>query len=106
MKQHARYATSDEFRWVSVAEIAREIGRTHRQTKKLLDSLEPYGIKPRIRANRNLPMQYDAKAIDVVKALIGVPHRPVGTSWLDDYLGETDERLRPQHPDAPRPPGP
>lgn len=105
--KRSRHATSDAYRRVTVAEIAREIDRTPWQTKKLLDSLLPYGIRPRIRSNRNLPITYDAKAIDVVKALISVPHRPVGSSWLDAYLGETeDERLRPADPDAPRPPGP
>jgi len=104
--KRSRHATSDSYRRMSLAEIAREIDRTPWQTKKLLDSLLPYGIRPRIRSNRNLPITWDAAAVDVVKALIGVPHRPVGTSWLDDYLGETThERFRPTDPDAPRPPG-
>jgi hypothetical protein len=104
--RRSRHATSDQYRRVTVAEIAREINRTPRQTRKLLDSLAPYGIRPRIRSNRNLPITYDAVAIDVVKALIGVPHRPVGMSWLDTYLGETNHEQQPRHPDAPRPPGP
>ena len=104
MPHRKRYATSKDFERKCVAEIAREIGRTPHQTRKLLDSLLPYGVMPRIRSNRNLPITYDAKAVDMVKALIAVPHRPVGsTSWLDAYLGETHERTAPRGPDAPRP---
>lgn len=103
IRGRGRQATSDQYRRVCLAEIAREIGRSKKATKHLLGDLAQYGIHPRIRSNRNLPQTWDARAVDVVKALIDVPHRPVGTSWLDTYLGET-----PTHEQLPRrtdPPG-
>lgn len=103
LRGRSRLATSDQYAMVCLAEIAREIGRSENATRHLLNELADYGIHPRIRSNRSLPIMWESRAIDVLKALIDVPHRPVGTSWLDTYLqGETSphEQL-PRRPDAP-----
>ena len=103
IRGRGRRATSDQYRRVCLAEIAREIGRSKNDTRHLLNEMTQYGIHPRIRSNRSLPITWDARAVDVIKALIDVPHRSVGTSWLDTYLGETPthERLRPEDPGPP-----
>ena len=95
MKQRKRYTDHPEdYQRVGLSQIAAEIGRTRRQTKRLLDSLAFIGATPRIGDKE---LTYPASAVEVVKALIDVPHRqlPGEVSWLDTYLGETNhEQLR------------
>lgn len=67
---------------MSLAQIAREIDRTPKQTKKLLRKVRYIGLKGD---------RYDASALEVLKALLNIPHRHIGTDdWLTNYLGGTD----------------
>lgn len=111
MPPRKRYALPETFQRVCLSQIAREVDRTPRQTQKLLDSLAFAGVRTRIRSSKSAEITYDASVIELVKGLINVPHRHVGSgpTWLDDYLGEAHDRhaVRPAEPaDPPRPPGP
>lgn len=91
MRIRRRYSDHPEvYRRVGLQEIAREIDRTPTQTRKLLDSLGYIGARPRIGRKPYEEITYDASVIEVVKALVRVPHRqlPGTVSWLDTWLGE------------------
>ena len=92
---HRRYRPPDEHRYVSLAQIAKEIGRTEHQTAKLLTKVGFIGLKPQ----KGLPgrtYSYPASALEVLKALLGIPHRHIGPDdWLSNYLGGTDDRRLP-----------
>ena len=86
---YARYRPPEAHRWVSLNQIAKEINRTPKQTKKLLDKAGFIGLKPK----QGLPgrtYSYDASALEVLKALLNLPHRHIGPDdWLSNYLGGT-----------------
>lgn len=86
---HRRYRSPEEHRYVSLDQIAREINRTPKQTQKLLDKMGFIGLEPK----EGLPgrkTSYDASALEVLKALLGLPHRHIGPDdWLSNYLGGT-----------------
>ena len=73
---------------MTLAQLAREIDRSPAKTKRLVDRAVRLGLlRPRIR-QKGAEHQYDVVAIEVLKAMIGVPHRPPPTreDWLTDYL--------------------
>lgn len=83
----SRYAKPEFFQTVSLATIATEIGRTPKQTIKLLNKLSFIGL--RYKGCAPGIAMYDARAIEAVKALLKQPHRKTGTSaddWLSDYV--------------------
>lgn len=85
MPRPSKYPTAESFRWLSVPQIAKEIDRTVPQTRKLLAKVSFLGLHPRtIRGVR----KYPAGAVEVLKATLAIPHRPVPTErgdWLSTY---------------------
>lgn len=82
------YAPRRDFSRLTLAQVAIEIGRTRKQTAKLLrkcgfigfDEGQPTGRGP----------TYDAMSIETLKAYMGLPHRKTTSSqsdWLSDYIG-------------------
>lgn len=92
----SKYAKPDFFEYVTLATISTEIGRTRRQTEKLLDKLGYIGLgilisHVRIGSKSPRPKLYDARAIEAIKALLKQPHRKTGTSaddWLSDFIND------------------
>lgn len=77
-----------------MAQICAEIDRTPVQAKKLLKSLGFLGIRTYIGPKARY-MLYDASSLEVIKALIEIPHRDVGghtTDWLSQYISEGEHR--------------
>lgn len=75
---------------MSLDQIAHEIGRTPKQTKKLLDKLGWIGVKPK-RGAYGRRLSYPAEGLETLKALLGQPHRQIAPSdWLTDFLGGRD----------------
>lgn len=81
------YRSSASMRWMTVNQIAAEIDRTPRETLKLLNKAGFLGLRGRI----GRPTQYPASAVEVLKAMLDIPHRPVPSAepdWLSRYEGE------------------
>ena len=94
MKRHS----ADAHRWVTIGQIANEIGRTELKTKRLLARLSWVGIQRQTVHGRITV--YNAAALEVIKGLYGIPHRQVkddNNDWLSSYVnnqqpqGEADE---------------
>lgn len=85
MARPLKYPTAQSFRWLPVSQIAKEIDRTPHETQKLLDKAGFVGLRPRrIKGVR----KYPASAVEVLKAMLSIPHRPVPTKdgdWLSKY---------------------
>lgn len=85
MGRPPKYPTAESFRWLSVPQIAKEIDRSPAQTRKLLTKVSYVGLRPRlIKGTR----KYPASAVEVLKAMLTIPHRPVPTDkgdWLSTY---------------------
>jgi hypothetical protein len=69
---------------MTVNAISKEIGRTTVQTQKLLDKAQAVGIKVYCKPGQRL---YDARSVEVVKAMLGQPHRKI-SAGTDDWLSE------------------
>ena len=80
----------ESFRRIGLAQIAREIDRTPAQTAKLLRKCGYVVDRRRIIGKPRSEITYDASAIEVVKAMLGIPHRPTPEpdDWLSTYEGE------------------
>lgn len=93
MARRSRYAGPAEHRWVTLPQMAREIDRTHAQTTHLLVKAQQLGyLRPRRRIGKHRVTLYPASHLEVLKAMVGVPHRPVPTQdgdWLSDYERKT-----------------
>lgn len=87
---------------MTVGAAARELGLGWRRARKVLRRLEH--VFPADEAGT-----YDARILDLLRALRGQPHRalePVETDWLARYLKEsTHAATRPQGPQPDRPDG-
>ena len=73
---------------MSVPEIAAEIDRTPRQTAKLLKKHSYLVPRPTKRRQATV---YPASSVEVLKAVLAIPHRPVPTSegdWLTEWIGD------------------
>lgn len=83
------YVPSEKYERVTLAQIAREIGRTRKQTAKLLDRLAFVGTIP--EKGPDGVITYPAEAVNAVKGLLGQPHRDPDhhNDWLSQYLKET-----------------
>lgn len=85
------YAPVEDHRWLTLTELAAEIGRSPGRTRKLLAKAGLLvGMLTKKKGNVTL---YDASTVEVLKAVIGVPHRPVvppGDDWLTQWIGEHD----------------
>lgn len=94
MPRPPRYRHPEEFRRVNLSQIAREVGRTRTQTRKLLERVAPYvDLHPHIRNRKREDITYDAAAVEIVKAMIGLPHRtiPGANDWLTRFMtGDKD----------------
>ena len=83
---YSRDRTPEEHRRVSLPQIAREIDRTPKQTAKLLAKV---GFVPFAPEREGRVTTYDAEALEVLKAMLDIPHRTAGPDdWLGDYLGK------------------
>jgi hypothetical protein len=85
-----RYPGVDSHRRVTLQQIAGEIDRTPKQTAKLLDKTGFIGLKPR-RGAPGRSITYDARALEVLKGLLGLNHRHVSDKaddWLSNWIGE------------------
>ena len=74
-----------EARWLSLAQMAREVDRTPTQTVRLLNKWRFVGFKSR---RINGVTSYDARSVEMVKAFLGQPHRVVQDhpdDWLEQY---------------------
>lgn len=88
MSRRGRFARPESFTTVTLAQLAREVDRTVEETRRLVRRAVRLGlIRERIR-KPGTEHRYDAVAIEVLKAMIGVPHRPPPDpeDWLSDYL--------------------
>lgn len=106
MPKRKAHALPETFRLVSLAEIAREIDRSPKETRRLLHQLRGFGVFPRLRHKKQgRPVLYNARVIEQVKALVDVPHRHIGhgPGWLDAYLGDKHDGAEPGHPRPPQP---
>lgn len=80
---------------MNISQLAREIDRTLAETRKVVTRAQRLGLlRPRIRSQRWADLTFDVIEAETIKAMIGVPHRPVPQErdWLADYLGETNAR--------------
>lgn len=88
----SKYKRSESFRVMTLREVAKDIGRSEAQTKRLMTDLNFIGVNAR-RKEGNV-IVYSAKAVEVIKGLMRQPHRDVSSpnDWLDDYVnkGEAD----------------
>lgn len=95
MTKPKRYRGVETFRRVGLLQISREINRTPTQTRKLLAKVGFVGLKPRRRIGARIDTTYDASALEVVKAMLSIPHRPIPdlpkTDWLATYEGAHDD---------------
>lgn len=85
MPRPSKYPSAESFRWLSLPQIAKEIDRTPAQTRKLLDKVSFIGLYPRRIGGVK---KYPASAVEVLKAMLTIPHRPVPTKdgdWLSTY---------------------
>lgn len=85
MGRPPKYPTAESFRWLSVPQIAKEIDRTEAQTRKLIRKVDYLGLRPRRFGGTT---KYPASAVEVLKATLSIPHRPVPTQqgdWLSTY---------------------
>lgn len=74
---------------MTLAEIAAEIDRTPGATKKLIAKQRWLGFTTRTQGRTTL---YDASTVEVLKGVLGIPHRPVvppGQDWLTQWIGES-----------------
>ena len=82
----------EDFERVGLTQLAREIGRTTHQTKKLMNKLGFVGLDRNIRTSKYSEITYSREAVETVKEMLGLPSRqiPGEGNWLDDYLqGDT-----------------
>jgi hypothetical protein len=79
-----KYKPVDEHRWISLAQFARELGRTPHQTLKALNKAGYVGMKTK-RGRYTRTVVYDASKVEVIKGLYNVPHRTVMDD-VDDWL--------------------
>lgn len=77
-----------DFRWVTLAQFAAEIGRTPFQARKLLAKVGYSGIRRRWNGKEFV---YVAEDLEAMKALLGQTAPPTTPSrdWLTTYLGGT-----------------
>lgn len=81
------YPSSQSMRWMTLNQVAAEIDRTPRETSRLLKKVAYLGVRRRI----GQPHRYPAAAVEVLKAMLDIPHRPIPSSepdWLSRYEGE------------------
>ena len=83
MPRPSKYPTAESFRWLSVPQIAKEIDRTPAQTRKLLSKVSFVGLHPRRIGGVK---KYPASAVEVLKAMLSLPHRRVPSND-GDWLG-------------------
>lgn len=87
--RRARYADAEVHRWVTVGEIKREIGPMHwRQAHKLIDQAQRLGLPP-LRRSASGATLYHADIIEMLRGLLGQPHRSLEgpeQDWLSRYL--------------------
>lgn len=86
-----RYPSTESFRRMTLHSIARQIGRTPTQTQKLLHKAGFLGLHPVRRIGTRAPLTYPSRSVEVLKAMIGVPHRDVPDpegDWLSPYEGD------------------
>lgn len=71
---------------LSLGAIAAEIDRTPADTAKLLRKTSFIGWKAR---NQKITT-YDSSALEVLKAMLGQPHRVISDSpdWLSDFINK------------------
>lgn len=103
-QRHAR--SVEDHRWVTLDQIAAEIARTRTQTKKLIRRTNYLGFDTRKKGRTTL---YSASTLEVLKAMLAVPHRPVpspGGDWLTQWIGDPDHErgLQPRIDRDPRTP--
>lgn len=82
MGRPSKYPTAESYRWLSVPAIAKEIDRTPKQTQKLLDKFAYLGLRPR---QVDGAKKYPAGTVEVLKGLLGMPHRRIPSpegDWL------------------------
>ena len=82
-----------EARWLSLAQMSREVDRSPAATVRLLNKWRFAGFKSR---RINGITSYDARSLEMVKAFLGQPHRVVQDrpdDWLEQYTknGSTDD---------------
>lgn len=84
-----RYVPSQRYERVTLAQVAREVGRTRKQTAKLLTRLSFVGTTPEKGSDGIIT--YPAEAINAVKALLDKPHRDLDhtNDWLSQYMKES-----------------
>lgn len=90
MTQHGRpkrYRPPSEHRRVTIKQISAEIDRTVYQTEKLMKKVAMIGFGA--RRSKDGITTYDAEALEVLKAMLGIPHRPIQPEedWLGKHLG-------------------
>jgi hypothetical protein len=86
------YPPTESFRRMTLAHIAREIGRTPHQTQKLLHKAGFLGLHPTRLIGTKVPLTYPSSSVEVLKAMIAVPARDVPdpeSDWLSAYEGDT-----------------
>lgn len=78
----------EDFERVGLSQFAREIGRSPKQTKRLLSKLGFVGLDRNIRTSKQAEITYSREAVETVKEMLGIPSRqiPGEGNWLDDYL--------------------
>lgn len=75
-------------RRMTLKQIAAEIDRSPNETRKLLRKARFVGLWSQIGRTPT----YHASAVEVLKAMVDVPHRPIPTGepdWLSRYEGDT-----------------
>jgi len=73
---------------MTLPQIAAEVGRSEADTRRLLARAARIGLVVHGRRfGKCAPTRYPASSIEVVKAMAGVPFRPVpeGSDWLTPY---------------------
>ena len=87
-----RYRPADQVRWLTAPELGRELGRTAHATRRLL--MRNAWLRINTRRDSRGRLVYESTGVEVLKGVLGLPHREVvepGTDWLTKWIGEAHE---------------
>lgn len=93
--RRGRYVAAEEFRWLTRAEMARELGMSELDVGKFLGRNQWWLRMGGTRVTDAGFTLYSAEVVEVIKGLLGQPHRhikePGESDWLEQWIGDKDD---------------